>query len=178
MIDKKELSLIEKSKSGNTKAFNKLVQKYYKRIYYIVFRYLKSEQAEDITQNTFLDAWKYIESFEGKSSFYTWLVRIAINNSKKQFNWDAKHSHDNIEDLNIASKEIDPTDTLQDINNLELLKEAIETLTDKQKLILHLRAKDGLSFIEIGQTIGCSESTAKSHYHHIKNKLVKHIKGE
>ena len=137
----------------------------------MIFRYLKShEKAEEATQKTFIDAWKYLNNFEGRSSFLTWLLRIAINNSKKDLLQSKKEPKINIDDIVIPEF----PKILENISELErsvLLSQEIKKLTDKQQTILHLRIYEDLSFKHIGEVLGCSESTAKSHFHHIKNLL-------
>jgi RNA polymerase sigma-70 factor (ECF subfamily) len=170
--------MVQKSKLGDSKAFGELVKMYQKRVYYMVFRYLKShEKTEEAIQKTFIDAWKYINNFEGRSSFLTWLLRIAINNSKKDLLQSKVIAEVNIDDVEIP----DYPKVLEQLSELErntLLASEIRKLSAKQQTILHLRIYEDLSFKQIGEVLGCSENTAKSHFHHIKKLLKKSINEE
>jgi len=166
-----EEALVKKAQNGNREAFGELVRQYQRRVYYMVFRYLKShEKTEEAIQKTFIDAWKYLNNFEGRSSFLTWLLRIAINNSKKDLLLSKKEMEISIDEVEIPEyPEI--LEKLSEIERNTLLASEIRKLTERQQTILHLRIYEYLSFKQIGEVLGCSESTAKSHFHHIKNLL-------
>ena len=177
MKSNEESLLIDKAKQGDQQAYGKLVQKYYKKVFFVTKRYLSQENAEDATQRTFMEAWKYIHTFKGNSSIYTWLVRIAINTCKKSWLFDKQHTHENIDDHKIPVYDNTAENIDTEIHD-QALKKALETLTERQQLILHLRIHDNLSFIQIGEALGCAETTAKSHYHHVKKLLVKLLGGK
>lgn len=166
-----EGQLVEKAKKGDKHAFGKLMKLHQKRVYYMIFRYLKShEKTEEAFQKTFIDAWKYINNFEGRSSFLTWIFRIAINNSKKDLLKSKPGTEVNIDDVEIPMY----PQVLENISQLErstLLASEIRKLSERQQTILHLRIHENLSFKQIGEVLNCSENTAKSHFHHIKNLL-------
>jgi len=82
ILQKSDEALVEETRKGNKKSFELLVIKYEKQIFNLIFRFTRDrEEVAELAQETFLKAFQAIHSFKGRSSFYTWLRRIAINNS-------------------------------------------------------------------------------------------------
>ena len=87
-----ESELVAEVRAGDVKSFEALVNLYERRIYHIAYRIVESVQdAEDVLQETFLKAFKNLQGFRGESSFYTWIVQIAVNAALQRVNRQRKH---------------------------------------------------------------------------------------
>src|SRR5919106_4026351 len=80
-----EARLVERSQAGDRQAFEELVRRHADRLYAVVLRFVADvDEAEEVTQETFLRAWRSIDKFERRSQFFTWLYRIGINEAKRR----------------------------------------------------------------------------------------------
>ena len=172
MGDDSDFDIILRVKSGDRSAFNILVKEYQQRIYAVIKRFIKdSEEAKDVTQESFIKAYKAIDSFRGESSFYTWVYRIAINLAK---NYLASHKRRSVNiDISMMSVEL-----MQEFNSLydisspeefflrdemqEILNKTINELPNDLKTALTLRETEGLSYDEIAHVMNCPVGTVRS----------------
>jgi RNA polymerase sigma-70 factor (ECF subfamily) len=172
-----DLDLINRTAAGDRDAFNELVLKYQKPLYYLLYRMLSNhEDASDLLQKTFVKAFTGLGSFERRATFKTWLYQIAINLAKNVYRDRSKARHVPIDDVTIRR---DPR-TLEAIIQKEdrrLLREALAGLPEKQRITVMLRIQEGRKFEEIAEIMRCSLGTAKANYHHGVRKL-KTIMGE
>jgi RNA polymerase sigma-70 factor (ECF subfamily) len=170
--------LVEKCRKGDINAFELLVLKYQRRIFNLIYRLTgDNEMVEDIAQEVFLKAYKSLDSFHGKSSFYTWLYRIAINTS---FN-HIKSNKENQFKILASDSEGDKIYSVENILDTEQLLEqhelskkindAINSLNEEQKTIIVLRDVEGLSYDEIGKIIGCPSGTVRSRLFRARKEL-------
>jgi len=129
------------------------------------------EDAEDILQESFIDAFKNLESFRYESTFGSWLKRIVINKSinhlkLKRMPLVAFEDHENWiseqEDEEIKEEDLD----------VSSVKLAIKQLPNGYQTIINLYLIEGYDHVEIGQVLGISTSTSKSQYHRAKKKLI------
>ncbi|MEI6079024.1 MAG: sigma-70 family RNA polymerase sigma factor [bacterium] len=171
-----DLALAKQVKEGNKTAFNILVRTHQRGVYAIVFSMMKDHgTTDDIVQDTFIKAYKNIHTFEGKSSFKSWLYSIAINTAKNTLK--ASSLRDMV-DYESVVLHVTPR-AGESIENQELqtlLAEEIEKLPAKQKLALTLRVFDELPFKEIADIMECPYDTAKANFRHAINSLRKHAK--
>ena len=167
-------SLVESSKAGDRNSQYKLYELYVDAMYNIGLRFLGTkEDAEDIVQESFVDAFKNLHSFKYESTFGAWLKRIVINKSI---------NHLKIKRLSLSTME-DHEYRLADeaeIENevpmeLQKIKTGIEKLPIGYKQIINLYLLEGFDHMEIGEVLGISTSTSKSQYHRAKKKLVQII---
>ncbi|MEG1999857.1 MAG: sigma-70 family RNA polymerase sigma factor [Evtepia sp.] len=161
--------LISAAKNGDQDAFAHLVTQYEKRIYNLTFRMTGNrEDAEELTQTAFLNAWRGLPRFQGDSSFATWLYRLATNCSidflrrqKRRKNPDCLVSLDESEtqfpDLRYAPEEM----ALQDELRTHIFA-GLNTLTPEHRRILQLRELDDLSYQEIADLLSLEIGTVKS----------------
>lgn len=162
--------LIEGFKAGETAAFERLVLKYQKLIYAVIYRITNDmEDAKDLTQKTFCNAFKGIAYFRADASFKTWLYRIAINTGLNHI----KEKRPNETDLNddMLGRHDSTLRTMLDSEQKELIKKALAKLPERQKLAVTLRVYDDMSCSETAAVMGCSEGAVKAHYHHGVKKL-------
>jgi len=164
---------IEALRNGDRAEFARLVDAYSAPIYRLGLRMLGNEQdAEDVLQNTFLNALTHLSSFEGRSSILTWLYRIAVNESlmtmrrgKPEVNIDdADTSDDDTDDL-AQSQFVDwgslPEDVLLSSEGKQALDRAIQNLPENLRMVFLLRDIQELSIKETAEALGLTESNVK-----------------
>jgi len=172
-----ERRLIERIKQGDDDAFVSLVDRYKKKAFGIAYRFTDSaEDAEDLSQEAFLRAYRSIGSFKGGARFYTWFYRILINlcidhARKRRTAPDAdsvSRVRSGTRDMEVEYLEDRHTHTSPEkaVFTMELrerVTEAIASLPDRQKQVFILRHYEGFSLKEIAETIQCAEGTVKAH---------------
>jgi RNA polymerase sigma-70 factor (ECF subfamily) len=172
-----DLDLINRTAAGDREAFNELVLKYQKPLYYLLYRMLSNhEDASDLLQKTFVKAFSGLGSFERRSTFKTWLYQIAINLAKNVYRDRSKAQLVPIDDV-IIKRDPRTLEALIQKENRLLLRQALAGLPEKQRMTVMLRIQEGRTFEEIAEIMQCSLGTAKANYHHAVRKL-KAIMGE
>lgn len=168
-----DIGFVERFKAGERRAFDELVRRYQRPIYFVAMRYLKNEaDAADITQKTFVRAFKAIGSFKGNSAFRTWLYRIAINLSLNHIRDNKRERATDISDDALAQSAVGMKRIVEDERSMAL-REAIDELPPKQRLVLELRIYDELPFKEVAELANCTENAAKVNFHHAVKRLKK-----
>ena len=165
-----DLGLVKRAKSGDYRAFDLLVLKYQSRLISTAFKFVKDVQiAEDIVQDSFIKAFKALESFREDSSFYTWIYRITVNTSKNFLVSKKRKSELLNSDLSEeASYEIEPVETyspedlLQATQLQKVITETFDQLGEDTRTALTLRELDGLSYEEIADVVNCPVGTVRS----------------
>ena len=165
-----DLGLVKRAKSGDYQAFDLLVLKYQSRLISTAFKFVKDVQiAEDIVQDSFIKAFKALESFREDSSFYTWIYRITVNTSKNFLVSKKRKSELLNSDLSEeASYEIEPVETyspedlLQAAQLKKVITETIDQLGEDTRTALTLRELDGLSYEQIADVVNCPVGTVRS----------------
>ena len=165
-----DLVLVKRAKSGDYQAFDLLVLKYQSRLISTAFKFVKDVQiAEDIVQDSFIKAFNALESFREDSSFYTWIYRITVNNSKNVLVSKKRKSELLNSDLSEeASYEIEPVETyspedlLQATQLQKVITETFDQLGEDTRTALTLRELDGLSYEQIADVVNCPVGTVRS----------------
>jgi RNA polymerase sigma-70 factor, ECF subfamily len=176
-VELSDWELVKKCQDGEINAFQELVSRYHQKIYVVLTGLLRNrEDALEIAQEAFFRAYKKIKSFQGGSSFYTWLYRIAVNlaidsqRRQKRNPLDFRETMDGLfEEQNEVAR--DPFSDVQDRELREKLISAINDLTPEHRAVIILRAVEGLSYKDIGEILGCSEGTVMSRLHYARKKL-------
>ena len=164
--------LIEQSKAGDSAAQYRLYKLYAKSMFNIAIRMMNShEEAEDILQDSFVDAFSRLGSFRYESSFGSWLKRIVINNCLNELN-RKKAELQFFEDMSMfdheqEDEEIDYTEGL----NVESIKKAMEELPNGARMIFSLYLLEGYDHVEISEILKISKSNSKSQYMRAKRKI-------
>lgn len=168
--------LISEFLKGDDNAFSSIVDKYQKRVYYLVLRFLKNEEvAQDITQETFIKLYQNLRAFKGKSNLYTYIYRIAINNCKNYYYKETKSNPVFIYSLpqSEMASAYSPFKTLKTKEDILRVSEIIDKLPYKQKTTFMLRIFEDLSFKEIAEVMGFSINSALVNYHIAVKKIIK-----
>lgn len=162
--------ILEIYSSGQTRqAFNLIIRKYGERLYLHIRHMTAShEDADDCMQNTLIKAWEALPGFRGDAGIYTWLYRIATNET---INFLRKHKwRELLSPIDIATRlENDPSfngDKLQ-----AALQRAIAKLPPKQKAVFIMRYYDDMPYEQMAKITGTSESALKASYHFAYNKV-------
>ena len=182
--DPKEVGLekVRAAQAGDREAFGYLVERHKDIVYAVAYRFaMDPDLALDLSQNVFIRAYRGIKSFKGKSSFSTWLYRIAMNTC---IDWTRKKSR-SVDSLAvpeevaeyagsepiIASLPREPGDNALSSELGEQIQKAIDLLPDYHKSVFVLYEMEGLSYKEIADIVGCSIGTVMSRLHYARKKL-------
>ena len=166
-----DLALVRRAKKGDYRAFDLLVLKYQSRIVSIAFKFVKEIQlAEDISQESFIKAYRSIDSFREESAFYTWLYRITANTAKNYLVSKGRRKESSISDLSISENEdffeLPTNDSPEQILMAQSLKEtiydALSGLPEDTRTALSLREFEGLNYEEIAEIMNCPVGTVRS----------------
>ncbi|WP_273168075.1 MULTISPECIES: RNA polymerase sigma factor RpoE [Marinobacter] len=166
-----DLQLVRKVRHGDRAAFDLLVIKYQSRVASIISRYVfDSQEVLDLTQETFVKAYRAIDRFRGDSAFYTWLYRIAVNTAKNfleargrrpQGSADAAEA-ENFDDGSRLRDNASPERMLQREQLQRELRKAIAELPEELRSAFLLREFDGLSYEDIAKVLECPIGTVRS----------------
>jgi len=148
--------------------FRLLMVTYQERLYAHIRRMVNEhEDANDVLQNTFIKVFRSIERFQGNSQLYTWLYRIATNETITFLNKKKKKSTTSIdnEELNIANR-LSADSYFDGESAQRSLKRALESLPEKQKLVFNMRYYDEMPYQVISEVLETSVGALKASYHH------------
>lgn len=167
-------NLVEKSKLGDRKMQYKLYSLYVDAMFNVSIRIVKiKEDAEDVVQDSFIDAFKNLDSFKYESTFGSWLKRIVINKSINYLKVKR------IPLVAIEEQEYWIPEKVEEIKPESLdigkIKKAIQKLPNGYQTIINLYLIEGYDHKEIGDILEISVSTSKSQYHRAKKKLIQLI---
>ena len=171
MTDKEILDLYN---SGQRElAFKELVNSYSERLYWHVRRFLCShEDTDDLLQDIFVKIWSSLSSFRGESQLYTWLYRIATNESLNFLQKQKIRSALRFESMSPKIEEKIDEDTLMDGDQLQRdLMKAIQRLPSKQRTVFNKRWFDNLSYEDISEILGTSVGALKASYPFASEKI-------
>lgn len=175
MKDDIEDIIIGKIKDGDMQACKYIVDKYKSFVFNIAFRVVRNrEDAEEIAQDSFIKAIKSIADFKYESKFSTWLYRITFNNSISRLRKRKLFT----EEINELMKDMHPLSTvesgfekLNQLDRSQILKNAMEFLSDEEKLLLTLYYYEENSMAEVAQITGLVENLVKVKVHRARKKL-------
>jgi RNA polymerase sigma-70 factor (ECF subfamily) len=158
--DSAELDHIRRAQAGDPRAFELLVDEYQGVLYHLALRMTgNSEDARDLTQNVFLKVWRNLGRYDASYRFYSWIYRIALNESLNFV--QRRKRHDEL-DERIPADTPTPAAGAQAADRERLIQEAMQDLTPEYRQVIVLRHFQNLSYEEIAQMIGIPEKTVKS----------------
>lgn len=169
-----------KSEESREKAFLELVNQYKERLYWHIRKIvLDHDDTDDVLQNTFIKIYRNIDTFKGDSKLYTWMYRIATNESLTFIKKRAKKQMITSEELKEQSLQRLETDVYFEGDAIQLkLQKAIATLPPKQQLIFNMKYFDDLTYEELSEILETSVGGLKSSYHIAVKKLTSLLKDE
>ena len=164
--------LVARVQKGDRRAFDLLVIKYQHKILALVGRFISDHaEAQDVTQEAFIKAFRALPNFRGESAFYTWMYRIAVNTAKNHLVSRGRKTPTNDVDLEDAEffadeshmKDVATPDNLLHRDQLQkVVFDAIENLPEELKMAVTLREIDGMSYEEIAEVMDCPIGTVRS----------------
>lgn len=174
--------LVDRARLGDRHSFDLLVLKYQSRLLSLISRLVSSQSdALDVLQDTFVKAYRSLNTFRGESAFYTWLYRIAVNNAKNHLAMRAKESRD----ISVDDEGSSELSVLQDLaapeeeagaEELQLaILHSIERLPADLKQALTFRELEGMSYDDIALAMNCPIGTVRSRIFRARDHVVQEI---
>ena len=181
-----EKNVVNRAQNGDMEACNELIRHYQERIYSTIYHMISNhEDASDLAQITFIKAIQKINNFKGQSSFFTWLYRIAVNNTINFIRTKRKRV---ILSINQMQEDFDRGEELlglisketpqRNINRLELqgiLNTAMLKLSPNHRLVVTLHDVQGMPHEQIGEIMDCNTNTVRTRLHYARKQLQAHL---
>jgi len=175
-------ALVKSAQRGDEQAFRRLVEKYQRRVYQLALGMLKDpDEAMDVAQETFVRVHRYLPSFKGDSSFFTWTYRIGMNlclDAQRRKGRVERVDVDQGDEAEIEAAMDPPSHALagpqRQALNQELkgkIEEALHGLSENHRAILLLRELEGLSYEELAKVLGIRKGTVMSRLFHARLKM-------
>ncbi len=179
--------LVERAQKGDKRAFELLVLKYQRKLARLLSRMVRDQaEIEDITQESFIKAYRALPQFRGESAFYTWLYRIAVNTAKNYLVARGRRAPTTTEFSNEEAEGFEDAELLRDIAtpDAELqtkqiaaaVNKAVEALPEELRTAITLREIEGLSYEEIAQMMDCPIGTVRSRIFRAREAIAEKIR--
>ena len=179
--------LVERAQRGDKRAFELLVEKYQHKLARLVSRLVRDPgEAEDVTQEAFIKAYRALPSFRGDSAFYTWLYRIGINTAKNFLVATGRRAPTSTEVDAEEAEGYESSELLHDINTPESLllskeigttvNSAIDSLPEELRSAIQLRELEGMSYDEIAKLMDCPIGTVRSRIFRAREAIAEKLK--
>lgn len=175
----KELLLQFENEGTRPNAFTHLVRKYQHRLYrHIRKMVVNHDDANDVLQNTWLKIWNALAKFRSDAGLYTWMYRIATNESLTFLNKKKKKFLVPLVDVENQLSNSLESDPYFSGDAIQLkLQQAILTLPEKQRIVFNMRYYDEMKYEEISEVLGTSVGALKASYHHAAKKIERFVSG-
>jgi RNA polymerase sigma-70 factor (ECF subfamily) len=176
-----ERTLISRAKEGDMEAFETLIRKYEKNIYFLCHRMTNAHQAaDDLAQETFIKAYFSLHSFKDGMNFFTWIRKIAVNSTLNYLKtWKREEplgeNDHRISDRDSSPNPESPHQELQRHQMEQEFKRALEALPSDQRIVFILRTYEHLSYEEIAQSLKVPRGTVMSRLNRARKKLKSHL---
>ena len=159
-------------------AFNQLVRIYQQKIYWHIRKMvIDHNDADDLTQETFIKIWKALDNFKGDSQLFTWIYRIATNECLNHLAKKKRRFFLPINDITEElSNKIDDSNIISGDEIQLKLQKALLTLPDKQRLVFNMKYYDEMKYEDISEITGTSVGALKASYHLAVKKIEQHLK--
>ena len=177
---KPEEDLIREALNGNASSYGELVDRLQSRLYNSMLQIVGThDEAEDVVQDSFVQAYVKLDTFQGNSKFFTWLYRIAFNNAlsrqrRKRHELSIEQSRE-LTGTDPEDRIESPDEPLLREERVSLVHSALNLLTEEHRSILVLREMDELSYEEIAEILGINIGTVRSRLSSARNQLKFHI---
>lgn len=181
-----ERELVQRAKSGEGAAFDELVRRYQERIYATVYHMTSNhEDAADLAQEAFVRAFRALGSFKGESSFFTWVYRIAVNQTINFLKQRRHRGHLSLNDLDFQAENdpdlvalVSDRTPRRDAGLRELqerLNTAMQKLSEEHRMVVTLHDIQGLKHEQIAEIMKCNIGTVRSRLHYARQQLQAHL---
>ena len=158
------------------KAFTAIIRKYQEKLYWHIRRMvIVHEDADDVLQNMFIKVWKGLDQFREDSRLYTWLYRIATNESLTHLEQKKRKPTQSIDNEEGLSEQLRSEPNFDASRAEWKLQLAIQKLPEKQRLVFNLRYYDEMPYQEMSRILDTSEGALKASYHHAVKKIENYI---
>lgn len=174
-----EIEIIKLAQAGDEKAFTELVRRHQKDVHMLALRLVRNrEEALDVSQTVFIQAYKGLSKFKGESSFSTWLYRITYNTAirRMQSGWWRKILPLNEESAENYLSGGNPEKETEKDNFRLCVEEAISNLPTQMRAVFTMHQVQGLKMTEVAEIIGKSEGNVKALHYHAVRKLREALK--
>ncbi len=183
-----DADLVAAARRGDRAAFKTLFERYHRRAYGLAFGVVRHpEDALDIVQDAFIKAHRYLDKFEGNSSFYTWLYRIVMNLAI-----DHLRKHRRVKPTELDETRIHPDEgaesalmprilggnpgrALADKQIRHRIDQALDELSENHRTVLVMRELEGLSYEDMAKAMGCSKGTIMSRLFHARKNMQRRL---
>jgi RNA polymerase sigma-70 factor (ECF subfamily) len=180
LTDISDTELLQEFRRPETKerAYTSIIKKYQERLYWHIRRLIVDhDDTNDVLQNVFIRVWNGLENFKEESQLYTWLYRIATNESLTFLEQQKRKGAISLNEVENGLSNKIHADKHFDPNKLEWkLQLAIQQLPDKQRVVFGLRYYDEMPYEEMSRVLDTSEGALKASYHHAVKKIEDYIK--
>jgi len=179
--------LVERAQKGDKRAFELLVMKYERKLGRLLSRMVRdAAEIDDITQESFIKAYRALPQFRGESAFYTWLYRIAVNTAKNYLMAKGKREvatsdmvdedGEGMEDVLMPHDIATPDAELQTKQIAKAVNETVDALPEELRTAITLREIEGLSYEEIAQMMDCPIGTVRSRIFRAREAIAEKIR--
>ena len=177
-LDDQELLQQFRQAATKEKAFTAIIKKYQEKLYWHIRRMVVDhDDTNDVLQNMFIKVWNALDNFREDSQLYTWLYRIATNESLTFLQQQKRRSAVSLNDVESGLSNKVKADAAFDATKLEWkLQLAIQQLPEKQRAVFNLRYYDEMPYEEMSRVLETSEGALKASYHHAVKKIEEFIK--
>lgn len=178
-MEYEDSQIVEKCLQGDRSAFGIIVERYKKQIYSVAYSMTHNHSdADDLSQDTFIKAFENLRKFKLGTNFRSWLYRIAVNLCIDNLRHKKRFPENNLDDQEKMLPNQDPDPQIQ-IESSELMKSimaAVNSLPEKQRIVVILSEIEGLKLKDIAETIKCPESTIRCRLHYARKKLQEKLR--
>ena len=173
-----EQDIICRAQKGDSAAFRALVEGYQTHVYRLAARMCGENAADDVTQETFVAAWRALPSFRGDCRFSTWLYRLTTNAAIDLLRREKRHRNaDDITELELSDDGLSPQELAERGETQEAVRRALGQLSEQHRQVLLLRYMQELDYGEIADALEISEGTVKSRISRAKGRLRELLDG-
>ncbi|WP_051272165.1 RNA polymerase sigma factor [Shimazuella kribbensis] len=164
---------VEQVRAGQLDAYDQLVQKYMNKVYYLLYRMIgREEDAKDLAQECFIRAYKHLHQYDITRSFSSWLYKIAINLCRNELQKQKRQAFELQGQLEIADTE-NPEQVYIQKEETRRYQQEIDLLPPFYREVLILRYYQELSYVEISESLGITETDVRNYLYRAKRKLRK-----
>jgi RNA polymerase sigma-70 factor, ECF subfamily len=179
--------LVERVQRGDKHAFDLLVSKYQRKLGRLISRFVRDPaEAEDVTQDAFIKAYRALPSFRGESAFYTWLYRIGINTAKNHLLANKRRvptstifdsdDSESFEEASLLREVSTPENELMSKQVVDVVQSSLQQLPEDLRSALTLREIEGLSYEEIASVMNCPVGTVRSRIFRAREAVAENLR--